>query len=176
MSDRASGHFADLREYWNRHEAAKDSFEHSIDINVGTEIDSCDSCSNGVTALTLATEPPNRRADAQRDNANRDIPNQVSHVHHSSVAGSMTAPITTTSFGSPSHSPQSLESNPRSPLKRTHSEHHSSEDHSLEEGQRGRPIKKIKQGGPEEGQEPDGFVARLFKYAWQIIGPTTEGS
>lgn len=86
----------------------------------------------------------------------------------------MTAPISTTSFGSPRQSPQSQESNHRSPLKRTHSDQQASEDYRTEDGQRGRPIKKIKQGETAEGQEA-GLVARLFKYAWQFIGPAPEG-
>ena len=102
-------------------------------------------------------------------------PAQHSHVHHTSIAGSMTAPITTTSFGSSKLSSQSLESNHRSPLKRTHSDRQAPEDRRVEDGQRGRPIKKIKQGETAEGQEPDGLVARLFKYAWQFIGAPPEG-
>ena len=87
----------------------------------------------------------------------------------------MTAPITTTSSGSPRQASLLQESSLRSPLKRTHSDRQGSEDLRVEDGQRARPIKKFKQGDTGEGQGPDGIVARLFKYAWQFIGAPPEG-
>lgn len=158
----------------NRHEAARmSSIEHSVDVNVSANFNGWST--RGQTSRTYCLEiQGQKRCSSARQHKNREF-RFVSHVHHINVVGSMTAPIATTSLGSSSHSPQSHESNSRSPLKRTHSEQHSAEDYRSEDGQRGRPIKKIKQGEEDGGQEPDGFVTRLFKYAWQLIGPTTEG-
>lgn len=89
----------------------------------------------------------------------------------------MTAPFSTTSFGSPQRNHQAQGSSRQSsPLKRSHSDQQELDEYrATGDEQSDRPIKKIKQSLAAEGQEPEGLLTRLFKYAWQVMGAAPEG-
>jgi hypothetical protein len=79
----------------------------------------------------------------------------------------MTAALSTTSFGSSQYNNQVQQSSRHSsPLKRSHSDQQELDEYRAgHDEQSNRPIKKIR----VEGQEADGIVSRLWKYAWQLI-------